>query len=209
MARAGAWIYVLQSPCDWLESLVAVSLAGVRRESSSADVLPLCEGHRGSSQRNQPCEILDVCERRQMMTDNWRVVERIFNPENQHHKETIFTIGNGYLSTRGVFEEGYPDERRATFIHGVFDEVPLVFTELANVPDWLPLQIYLNGERFSLDRGTIEHFERHLDLRTGVLRRSVSWRSPSGDRATLVFERFASLADEHLLCLRCQITPDF
>ena len=144
-----------------------------------------------------------------MMTDHWRVVEHTFNPEQQHHKETVFTIGNGYLSTRGAFEEGYPGDRRATFIHGVFDEVPLVFTELANAPDWLALQIYLNGDRFSMDTGTIEQFQRHVDLRTGVLTRTVRWFSPSGDRATMVFERFASLADEHLLFLRCQITPDF
>ncbi|HEX9331442.1 MAG TPA: glycoside hydrolase family 65 protein, partial [Anaerolineales bacterium] len=139
----------------------------------------------------------------------WKISEEIFNPEKQHHKETIFTIGNGYLSTRGAFEEGYPGDSRATFVHGVFDDVPLVFTELANAPDWLPLHIYLNDKRFSLDTGTIEHFERHLDLHTGVLTRIVRWRSPSGDLSTLVFERFASLADEHLLCIRCLVTPEF
>ena len=139
----------------------------------------------------------------------WHITEQEFIPDRQHHKETIFTIGNGYLSTRGACEEGYPDDRRATFIHGVFDDVPLVFTELANGPDWLPLQIYLNGQRFSLDVGKVEHFERHLDLRTGLLTRTVRWCSPSGDRATLVFERFTSLADQHLLCLRCQVTPEF
>ena len=139
----------------------------------------------------------------------WKISEETFNPEKQHHKETIFTIGNGYLSTRGAFEEGYPDDKRATFVHGVFDDVPLVFTELANAPDWLPIHVYLNGKRFSLDTGTIEHFERHLDLHNGVLTRTVRWRSPTGDAATLVFERFASLADEHLLCIRCQITPEF
>ncbi len=139
----------------------------------------------------------------------WKISEEIFNPEKQHHKETIFTIGNGYLSTRGAFEEGYPGDSRATFVHGVFDDVPLVFTELANAPDWLPLHIYLNDKRFSLDTGTIEHFERHLDLHTGVLTRIVRWRSPSGDVSTLVFERFASLADEHLLCIRCLVTPEF
>ncbi|HJQ15311.1 MAG TPA: glycoside hydrolase family 65 protein, partial [Anaerolineales bacterium] len=139
----------------------------------------------------------------------WNVTEETFEPQKQHHQETIFTIGNGYLSTRGALEEGYPSDSRATFLHGVFDDVPLVFTELANAPDWLPLQVYLNGERFSLDKGTIEHFERRLDLRTGVLTRTVHWRADSGVRATMVFERFASLADEHLLCLRCKVTPDF
>ncbi len=139
----------------------------------------------------------------------WKITEETFNPEKQHHKETVFTIGNGYLSTRGAFEEGYPGDSRATFIHGVFDDIPVVFTELANAPDWLPVHIYLNGERFSLETGAIEQFERHLDLRAGVLTRTVRWRSPLGDAATLVFERFASLADEHLLCIRCRVTPDF
>lgn len=139
----------------------------------------------------------------------WTVNEESFNPEKQHHKETIFTIGNGYLSTRGAFEEGYPGDRRATFIHGVFDDVPLVFTELANAPDWLPMQIYLNGERFSLASGSLEHFARNLDLQTGVLTRTVRWCSPAGNRATLRLERFASLHNQHLLCIRCQVNPEF
>lgn len=143
------------------------------------------------------------------MRDLWILSEDSFDPQKQHHKETIFTIGNGYLSTRGAFEEGYPGDSRATFVHGVFDDVPIVFTELANAPDWLPLYVLLNGEKFSLNSGTIESYERHLDLRSGMLTRTVRWRSPSGYTATLKFERFASLADEHLLCLRCKLTPDF
>ena len=143
------------------------------------------------------------------MTNLWVISEDSFDPQKQHHKETIFTIGNGYLCTRGAFEEGYPSDRRATFIHGVFDEAPIVFTELANAPDWLSITIYLNGERFSLDTGNIEFFHRALDLRTGVLTREVRWRSPSGLAATLTFERFASLADEHMLYLRCHVTPEF
>ncbi len=139
----------------------------------------------------------------------WHINETSFNPESQHHKETIFTIGNGYLCTRGAFEEGYPDEHRATFVHGVFDDTPIVFTELANAPDWLSLQIILNGERFSLDQGTLEKFERSLDMRSGVLTRNVRWRSPTGLGVTVRFERFISLANEHLLYLRCQITPEF
>jgi kojibiose phosphorylase len=143
------------------------------------------------------------------MTDLWLVSEDSFDPNKQHHRETVFTIGNGYLSTRGAFEEGYPGDHRATFIHGVFDEAPIVFTELANAPDHLPITIYLNSERFSLDSGTIESFQRTLDLRTGLLTRVVRWRSPSGMAATLTFERFASLADEHLLYLRCRVVPEF
>ena len=143
------------------------------------------------------------------MTEPWVISEDFFDPRKQHHKETIFTIGNGYLCTRGAFEEGYPNDHRATFIHGVFDEAPIVFTELANAADWLPIQVYLNGERFSLDSGTVDSFSRTLDLRTGLLRRIIRWRSPAGLMATLTFERFASLSAEHLLYVRCRVTPEF
>lgn len=139
----------------------------------------------------------------------WTLSENSFDPRGQHHHETIFTLGNGYLATRGAFEEGYPGDRRATFIHGVFDDVPLVFTELANAPDWLPFTLWLDGERFSLAFGTLERFERSLDLRTGLLSRRVRWVSPGGRGAEIVFERFASLADPHLMLMRCCVTPYF
>ncbi len=139
----------------------------------------------------------------------WTVSEFAFHPEKQHHHETIFTIGNGYLSTRGAFEEGYPSDRRATFIHGVFDAAPIVVTELANSPDWLPLIVLVNGERFLLTLGVLLSYQRVLDLSAGILSRSVRWQSPSGDIATIHFERFASLADPHSLYLRCQVIPEF
>jgi trehalose/maltose hydrolase-like predicted phosphorylase len=139
----------------------------------------------------------------------WIIREDTFNKQKINHAETIFTIGNGYLSTRGAYEETYPGERRSTFIHGLFDDVPVSFTELVNSPDWLPLVVLLNGERFSMLDGTLGAYERTLDLRSGVLTRSLHWRSPNGRAARLTFERFTSLADEHLLMLRCRVTPEF
>jgi trehalose/maltose hydrolase-like predicted phosphorylase len=92
-------------------------------------------------------------------------------------------------------------------VHGVYDDVPGVYTELANCPDWLSLTIVVNGERFRLDRGEILHYERQLDLKHGILSRSIRWRSPIGNTVDFQFERFTSLADREVLGLRCQITP--
>src|SRR5579859_142816 len=142
----------------------------------------------------------------------WTISEDSFNPAALYHQETVFTIGNGYLSTRGAFEEGYPGDRRATFMHGVFDAAPVVVSELANCPDWLPLSVHLggtNGERFALNRGQVQSYRRRLDLRSGLLARDVSWLSPGGRRLRLRFERFASLAEPHLLLLRCRLVPEF
>jgi trehalose/maltose hydrolase-like predicted phosphorylase len=144
-----------------------------------------------------------------LLPSSWIITEDTFNPTEILHKETIFTIGNGYLSTRGAFEEGYPGDHRATFVHGVFDKAPVVFTELANAPDWLPLVIYLEGERFSLETSTITHYQRTLDLKTGLLTRRVRWQSPEGRCAELTFERIASLANPHCLLIRCRVIPEF
>ncbi|NJM72760.1 MAG: beta-phosphoglucomutase [Scytonema sp. RU_4_4] len=138
---------------------------------------------------------------------DWILIETQLNPNETQHRETVFTIGNGYLGTRGSFEEGSTHASPATFIHGVYDNVPLVYTELANCPDWLPLVITVDGDRFRTERGEILSYERQLDLRHGLLRRKVRWRSPSGKTIDFCFERFASRADEHVLGLRCQLTP--
>ncbi|MEH1914129.1 beta-phosphoglucomutase [Nostoc sp.] len=144
---------------------------------------------------------------RHFIYTDWILIETQFDPEQLHSKETVFTIGNGYLGTRGSFEEGYPHALPATFIHGVYDDVPVVYTELVNCPDWLPLIVIVNGDRFRLDQGEILRYDRQLDLRQGLLIRAVRWRSPSGDTIDISFERFASLADPHVLALRCHLTP--
>jgi len=50
---------------------------------------------------------------RHPMPDLWTISRATFDTASLHHHETIFTIGNGYLATRGAFEEGYPGDRRA------------------------------------------------------------------------------------------------
>ncbi|MCG9891306.1 MAG: beta-phosphoglucomutase [Thermosynechococcaceae cyanobacterium MS004] len=138
---------------------------------------------------------------------DWVVLETQFSPELLHTRETVFTLGNGYLGTRGSFEEGYPQAVPATLIHGVFDAVPIVYTELANCPNWLPLTLSINGESFRLDQGTLLRYERSLDLRQGLLSRKVRWQSPHGRTVDLKFERWASMADPHVLAIRCEIVP--
>ncbi len=138
--------------------------------------------------------------------DNWIISEDNFDETTMNAKETVFTIGNGYLGTRGTFEEGFPGEIAATLLHGVFDDVPIGFTELANTPNWLDLRIYINDRIFRMDEGKILSYKRELDLRDATLRRRVTWLSPSGNTLHFEFERFASLADEHLLAVRCRIT---
>src|SRR5260370_35745713 len=147
--------------------------------------------------------------------NNWYVKENAFcthvNGKNAEatlptlkqvrSQETVYTNGNGYFCSRGTFEEGYPRATPATLLYGVFDDIPVGKEELANVPDWLVIKLFVNGERFRLDLGKVLEYRRTLDMQKGVISRHVRWESPSGIRLSISIERFASLADENVVYL--------
>jgi kojibiose phosphorylase len=146
--------------------------------------------------------------RRKSSVNLWQISENSFDPSARrlHSQETVYCIGNGYFCTRGAFEEGFPGADPATLLYGVFDSVPIAGEELANAPDWLVLQLFVNGERFRLDRGQLLDYRRTLDLAGGLLQRTVRWESPGGVRLSLAIERFASLANEHAGLIRYSVT---
>ena len=137
---------------------------------------------------------------------SWLVLEETLDLFRLRAAETVFTIGNGRFSTRGSFEEGHPGDQPATLMHGIFAPHPIAVSELANLPDWTALEITMDGELFTLARGTVLDYRRSLDLRTGLLRREVNWRSPKGATLGLAFERFASLADPDVGAVRVAVT---
>ncbi len=146
----------------------------------------------------------------------WNLEEFPFHPEKLNHNETLMTIGNGYLATRGSFEEGYEGESVTTMVHGIFDHAEgMLVPELVNAPNWLPIKVTVDGTPFQLinqnemdltpKNGALIGYRRNLNLQTAVLTREALFRAESGAIVRLVFERFASLANEHILAQRLQI----
>lgn len=128
----------------------------------------------------------------------WNISQTHFDPTTQHHLETVMTCGNGYFSSRGVFEEGVAKESRTTFAHGIWDDMPVSFTELVNLPDWMDVEISVNGTPFRLDQGEIVHFSRTLDVQRGILQRDVRWRAPDQTLLDLHFERIICHNNDHI-----------
>ncbi len=143
----------------------------------------------------------------QQQASLWTVSETTLDPARLPAQETVFTVGNGYVGTRGTFEEGYPGREPVTLVHGLWDDVPIVFTELVNAPNWTGVDILVNGEPFRLDRGTLLAYRRDLDMRQAVVRRYVRWQSPKGDVVDIYAERFAAWDDPHVLAQRVWVTP--
>ena len=152
-----------------------------------------------------------------MLRRLWEITEFPFQPEKLNHYETLLTIGNGYLGTRASFEEGYPGDIPATLVHGIYDHAPgALVPELVNAPNWLDIKLHIDGTIFRLitetedylrpPQGVLLGYRRTLQMDRALLRREVLFRAASGNVVRLVFERFASLHDEHVLAQRVQIT---
>ena len=173
-----------------------------------ADRFSQLNQNNGRVTRHDNLQNITLTELRQAATidETWSVVQNEFLPGSQHHLETVFTTGNGYFASRGSFEEGYPNDSASTFAHGVFDNMPVSFTALVNLPNWLDMRITVDGHAFRLNQGEILHFQRTLDLRQGILRREVRWQSPDGKVIDLYFERFIGYTQDHVGAIRLLAT---
>jgi kojibiose phosphorylase len=146
--------------------------------------------------------------RDQLSGEEWLVTETGFDPERASMFETLLTVGNGRLGTRGTLEEGWVGERSGTFLSGVYDSHDATVIHLVNAPDWLPLAALVDGVRLDLQTCEAVEHERALDIRHGVLWRRTVFRDRQGRRTRIESLRFASFADRDLCAVRLEVTPE-
>ncbi|MGH3948082.1 MAG: glycoside hydrolase family 65 protein [Pseudonocardiaceae bacterium] len=141
-------------------------------------------------------------------SDEWLITASGFDPERANVAETLFTIGNGRLGTRGSLEEGHQGELSGTYLNGVYDGHDAPVIDLVNAPDWLPVAIFVGGVRLDVLSCVVRVHERALDLRQGVLLRTTVFEDGRGRRTRLDTLRFASMSDRSLCGVRVEITPE-
>ena len=138
----------------------------------------------------------------------WLVRQSGHDPERANYYETIFTVGNGRLGTRGSLEEGHRGEWSGTYLNGVYDAHDAPVIDLVNAPDWLWLVISVGGVRLDVQSCTVVEHERALDLARGLLWRRTVFEDAQGRRTRLETLRFASMAARSVCGLRYEITAE-
>lgn len=154
--------------------------------------------------------------------DEWRIVEKEFNIENNELDETIFALGNGHIGMRGNFEEGYSGPSNTTlpgtYINGFYETHPIMYGEPAygfakngetmlNVTDSKIIELIIDGEIFNMLTGEILSYRRTLDMKKGLLERKVTWRSPKGKEVYIKITRMIALTHKNLVMINYQVTP--
>ncbi|WEG09779.1 glycosyl hydrolase family 65 protein [Microbacterium horticulturae] len=151
--------------------------------------------------------------------DPWRLVETEFDLSDAGVTESLFAVGNGYLGMRGNHPEGRYAHEQGTFINGFHETFPIRHAEEAygfaevgqsiiNAPDAKVMRVYVDDEPLSFGVADVREYERALDLRDGVLRRSILWVTPSGKHVRVDFERMVSFEERHLAVMTVDVTVE-
>ena len=141
-----------------------------------------------------------------------------FEPESEGLREALTSTGNGYLCTRGAaeWEEADGVHYPGTYVHGgynrettILSSVPVLNEDLVNMPNWLVLQLRIEGgEAIRLAEVDLLGYRHELDIRYATVVRHLRFRDLSGRETTLRSRRFVSMGDAHHAGIEWTLVPE-
>jgi alpha,alpha-trehalose phosphorylase len=148
----------------------------------------------------------------------WVLREADLNLDVLGPSESIFALANGHIGLRGNLDEGEPNQLPGSYLNGFYEEQPLPYAEggfgypearevVVNVTNGKIVRLHVDDEPFDVRFGDLLSHERVLDLRAGVLRRDVDWRSPAGRRALIRSTRLVSFVHRAVAAICFEVEP--
>ena len=141
-----------------------------------------------------------------------------FDPGIEGLREALTSTGNGYLCTRGAAEWEDADgvHYPGTYAHGGYNREttilggqPVLNEDLVNLPNWLVLQLRIEGEDVIRLAGVeLVSYRHELDIRNVTLVRQLRFRDGGGRETTLKSRRFVSMADVHHAGIEWTLVPE-
>ncbi|MDR0482178.1 MAG: beta-phosphoglucomutase [Cellulomonadaceae bacterium] len=128
-----------------------------------------------------------------LLDDGAWTVRRVAPNRPDHHLETLFSVGNGHIAVRGTALEGQVGEDAASFMHAIWDDKPQTRTELANLPSWWGMDVWINGQRMGVSDAQVV---TEVNMRNGVLRRTFTYTPDAETEIQWTDERFCNMADQ-------------
>ncbi len=157
--------------------------------------------------------------KRYLEVDPWIIQEKGFHPERSLVSESLFSLANEFMGVRGYFEEGYSGRTMVgSYFNSIFERFfidhPFRHRGMAkeeqkmlNSVDWLYTRLKLEGKQLDLAECKFKDFRRSLDMREGVLKRSLIWQIDDEKKLKLNFQRFVSMADPNIGCQKITFEP--
>jgi len=148
----------------------------------------------------------------------WSFVYDGFDPENEDLREALCTLGNGYFATRGASAESDADEIHypGTYLAGGYNRLKTEIAgreieneDLVNLPNWLPLAFRIDGGNW-FDPMAVEilSYRQELDMKRGLLLRTVRFRDEMDRVTTMKNRRLVHMGNPHYAALEITLTAE-
>ena len=141
-----------------------------------------------------------------------------FDPAAEGLREALTSTGNGYLCTRGAAEWEDADgvHYPGSYVHGGYNRettilsgLPVLNEDLVNMPNWLVLQLRIEGgDVIRLADVELLGYRHELDIRCATVIRDLRFRDRFGRLTTLHSRRFVSMADAHHAGIEWTLVPE-
>ncbi len=151
--------------------------------------------------------------------DVWSVIEEGFDAERVKSSESLFSIGNGAMGQRANFEEHYSGETfQGSYIAGIYypdktkvgwwkNGYPEYFAKVLNAPNWIGINIEINGDNLDLHTAKVKNFRRELNMKEGWYHRSFEATLPNGTEISVNVRRFLCMDLDESGVINYEITP--
>jgi alpha,alpha-trehalose phosphorylase len=164
-----------------------------------------------------PPRVTDPLDRHVFPVDPWALSERSYDKAHLGRNETLFAVANGYLGMRANVEEGRESFAHGTYVNGFHETFTIQHAEeafgfarvgqtMVNVPDAKLIRLYVDDEPLLLPIADLESYDRTLDFRSGVLSRTLRWRTPAGKLVDVRSTRMVSMTNRHLAVMTFEVT---
>ncbi len=149
--------------------------------------------------------------------DEWCVIEKGLNPENNKISESVFSLGNGKMGQRANFEEKYSGPTLlGNYVAGVYypdktrvgwwkNGYPEYFAKVLNAANWIGINVHVNGEELDLAKVEVTDFQRILNMKEGYLNRTFKAKMSNGDTISVNTTRINSIADDEIGAIEYKI----
>jgi beta-phosphoglucomutase family hydrolase len=149
--------------------------------------------------------------------EGWNLTYHNYDPQQERLREVLCAVGNGYFGTRGCLEterdsdEHYP----GTYVAGVYNKIPtkiadrdIYNNDFVNCPNWLLVEFAVGGGEFKSPlQMEVLSYRTNLNMRDGVLERSLVVKDLASRITRIDSRRLASMADPHCGALEFSLTP--
>ncbi len=218
--EAARRLRVEPSRCVVVEDAVAGVEAG--RAGQFGCVIGVDRGGRTEALRDAGADAV-VTDMAQVLVavelhSTWSLAFEGFDPAQEGVREALCTLGNGYFATRGAAAWVVADDIHypGTYLAGGYNRLRTDIAgrvveneDLVNFPNWLALSFRIaDQEWFEARNVKILSYHQELDLRHGMLLRSISFEDGQGRRSTLKERRLVSMGNMHLAALELTLTAD-